>query len=326
MELFTSPPPFGLKPNLAAKYVEEKQKFPCYGSPKIDGIRALGVAGQVLSRTLKPIPNRYVQSIFSNCYGLDGELVVGPYNHPNVMQATTSGVMRKSGEPDVTFYVFDRWDMPRHTFEERLASLQEGWGPTCAAPRIVVLEQVLLNNQEELDAFEAKCIGLGFEGIITRDPKRKYKNGRSTANEGGMTKVKRFSHGEGLIFAFEEMMHNDNEEFVNELGNVARSSHQENMVGTGMLGALWVSNPEFDKPFKISASTMTHSQKKWAWENRDKLKSEICRFSWFKHGIKDVPRHGQWAGFRHMMDLGVEHPLYNEKFANLPVTLEFPSE
>lgn len=324
-ELFHQPPPPGLKPNLAAAFDAEKHVFPCYGSPKLDGIRALGVFGQALSRTLKPIPNAYVQSLFANCHGLDGELVVGPMNHPNAMQNTSSGVMRRTGEPDVTFYIFDRWDLPKYIFHERLNSLESrivGLGP-----RIKVLEQVLLCSQAELDAYEAECLLKGYEGIITCNPSAKYKCGRSTVREGGKVKVKRYTHSEARILDFEELMHNENESYIGELGQTKRSSHQENLVASGRLGALWVFDPAFDQRFKISATTMTHDQQLWAWQNREQLKHEICRYSWFKHGVKDVPRHGQWAGFRHMMDLGKEHPLYNERFAEIPgITTVFPVE
>lgn len=322
-ELFCPPPPPGLKPNLAAKMVPEKHKLPCFASPKLDGIRALGVPGQLLSRTLKPIPNAFVQSLFSNLNGLDGELIVGAPNHPNVMQITSSGVMKRTGKPDVTFYVFDRWDLPKEDFAQRFQRIE---ARIAGFARVKMLEQVWIRTAEELDAYEAKCLAEGYEGIITRDPNRKYKFGRSTANEGGMIKVKRFSHGEARIIDFEELMHNENEAYIGELGQTKRSSHQENLVASGRLGALWVSTPEFEEPFKISACTMTHNQQQWAWENQGQLLNEICRFRWFKHGTLNVPRHGQWAGFRHMMDLGVEHPLYNEKFADLPVTMEFPSE
>lgn len=320
MELFDLPPPDWLKPNLAGKYDEAKQQFPCYGSPKIDGIRALGVGSRLLSRTLKPIPNAFTQMRFADCNGLDGELVVGSATDPNCMQNTSSGVMAKKGEPDVTFYVFDRWDMHRDAeYEERLASLSSG------NYNVVILKQKLLLCQQDLDEFEAECIALGYEGIMTRKPKGKYKYGRSTTNEGGLTKVKRFSHSEARIVGYEELMHNDNESYKNELGKWVRPSHAEYKRESGMLGAYWVHNPEWPGKFKISCASMTHAQRVWAWNNREETIGDITRFKWFNHGIKDVPRHGIWAGFRHNDDLGKDHPLWVS--VTLPtVTLGMPLE
>lgn len=321
MDLFTVPPPAGLKPNLAGKFDEAKQKFPCLASPKIDGIRALGTEGGLLSRTLKLIPNAFTQDRFKDCAGLDGELVVGSPTDPNCMQKTTSGVMARKGEPDVKLYVFDRWDMKGVGYQARLASIDPYQHPFTR-----ILPQKLIRNQAELDEFEAECIALGYEGIMVRSLDGKYKMGRSTANEGGLLKVKRFSHGEAEIVGFEELMHNENETYTNELGNDVRSSHAENLVPSGRLGSYRVYHPAYAETFSVSCSSMTHAQAKWAWENRQATLGEITRFKHFNHGVKVVPRHGSWAGFRHNDDLGQDHPLWaSEKLTKPPATLKFPS-
>lgn len=321
MDLFTVPPPAGLRPNLAGKFDEAKQKFPCFASPKIDGIRALGTEGGLLSRTLKLIPNAFTQDLFKDCVGLDGELVVGSKTDPNCMQKTTSGVMSRKGEPAVTLYVFDRWDMKGVGYQERFSTIES------ANPRVVLLTQKLINNQAELDEFEAECIELGYEGVMVRSLDGKYKMGRSTTNEGGLLKVKRFSHGEAEIVGFEELMHNENETYTNELGNDVRSSHAENLAPSGRLGSYRVYHPMYAETFNISCGSMTHAQAKWAWENRQATLGDITRFKHFNHGVKVVPRHGIWAGFRHNDDLGRDHPLWaDEKLTKSPATLLFPSE
>ena len=53
-------------------------------SPKLDGIRAIIRDGVVMSRSLKPIPNKHVQRILGNSPGIegyDGELIVGTTRH-----------------------------------------------------------------------------------------------------------------------------------------------------------------------------------------------------------------------------------------------------
>lgn len=325
MDLFNIPPPAGLKPNLAGKFCELKQKFPCLASPKIDGIRALGTRGGLLSRTLKLIPNSHTQARFADCEGLDGELVVGSPTDPNCMQKTSSGVMSKKGAPDVTLYVFDRWDQPKGTaYIDRVKRKQFA---EFSNPHVKWLKQTLIHNQAELDEFEAVCIELGYEGIMVRSLDGKYKMGRSTTNEGGLLKVKRFSHGEARIVGFEELMHNENETYVNELGRDVRSSHAENLVASGRLGAYICYHPDYEGTFGVSCGSMTHAQAKWAWENREETRGNITRFKHFAHGVKSKPRHGIWAGFRHNEDLGKEHPLWaDEKLTKQPATLEFPEE
>lgn len=321
MDLFNIPPPAGLKPNLAGKFDPAKQKFPCFASPKIDGIRALGTRGGLLSRTLKLIPNSHTQARFADCEGLDGELVVGSPTDPNCMQKTSSGVMSKKGIPDVKLYVFDRWDLKGVGYSDRLSAIHSD------NMNVIILPQRLIRDQEELDSFEAECIELGYEGVITRTLDGKYKMGRSTTNEGGMLKVKRFSHGEARIVGFEELMHNENETYVNELGRDVRSSHAENLVASGRLGAYICYHPDYEGTFGVSCGSMTHAQAKWAWENREETRGDITRFKHFAHGVKVKPRHGIWAGFRLNDDLGKEHPLWaDEKLTKQPATLEFPEE
>jgi DNA ligase-1 len=60
------------KPMLASPADMSKLRFPLWLSPKLDGIRALVINGVVMSRSLKPIPNQHVQSLFGHLEGYDG--------------------------------------------------------------------------------------------------------------------------------------------------------------------------------------------------------------------------------------------------------------
>ena len=82
-------------------------------SPKLDGIRAIVIDGVVLSRSLKPIPNLYIQSLFKHLEFYDGELIVGSPTAPDVYRTSNSGCMSVNGMPDVTFYVFDHIQSPQ---------------------------------------------------------------------------------------------------------------------------------------------------------------------------------------------------------------------
>src|SRR5271165_5455497 len=97
------------RPMLAAKTEGRNLIYPLYASPKLDGVRAIVRHGQVVSRTLKPIPNRAVQRMFGleALEGLDGELIVGESTAPDVYRRTVSAVMTEDAVPDVIFYAFD---------------------------------------------------------------------------------------------------------------------------------------------------------------------------------------------------------------------------
>src|SRR3972149_596598 len=98
--------------------------FPMLLSPKLDGIRCLVIDGVAVGRSLKPIPNKYVQLLFGRreFNGLDGELIVDSPIAKEVFQVTSSGVMSIEGQPKVKFYVFDDFSHEAG-FAKRLAYL-----------------------------------------------------------------------------------------------------------------------------------------------------------------------------------------------------------
>jgi len=68
--------------------------WPRLVSRKLDGIRATVQEMGLKSRTLKAIPNEALQEIFKGLpEGLDGELIYGTPNAPDVFNKTTSAVM-----------------------------------------------------------------------------------------------------------------------------------------------------------------------------------------------------------------------------------------
>src|ERR1019366_5223919 len=56
--------------------------------------------------------------------------------------------------------------------------------------------------------------------------------------EGYLLKLKRYDDCEAVVTGMEELMHNDNEAFTNELGRTARSSAKDGKRGAGVLGKL----------------------------------------------------------------------------------------
>lgn len=295
------------KPMLAAKDAS-KIKFPVLASFKIDGVRAIVRNGVVVSRSLKPIPNPEVQRRFGHLEGLDGELVVGEPFGQDVMQRTTSGVMSKSGVPDVTFYVFDDVRYPELPFRTRLERVRDAVHEAFENENVVHVRHEKIESQQELDSFEALALRKGFEGVMTRDPQAPYKCGRSTAKEGGLVKVKRFVDEEAVVVGFEERMHNDNEKTVDELGHSKRSSHQENKRPAGDLGALVcrVSRGESEIEFNVGTG-FTAAQRVEFWRDREKLVGSLITFRHFANaGVKDAPRFPIFAGFRSALDMDPE--------------------
>ena len=292
---------------LAAEADLSKLRFPLMASPKLDGVRALVKDGVVLSRSLKPIPNKHVQKTFGRpeLEGLDGELIVGSPTAEDVYRQTVSAVMRHEGEPDVMFYVFDRFTAvsPFYSYDTRYRlikachDLQKG---------VVAHEALHFQCLKDLEAFENTCLELGYEGLILRDPSSPYKFGRSTVKEGYLLKLKRFRDSEARILAVEELMHNANEATTNELGRTERSSHKANQVPMGTMGALFVEDIHTGQQFRVGTG-FSAEERAWFWKYRDQLTGDtraFIKYKFFPVGVKDLPRHPSYLGIRNPMDLG----------------------
>ena len=291
-----------LRPMLAADCKGDLSvlRFPLLASFKLDGIRCLIVNGKPVSRTLKPIRNRFVNQYLSShdLPSLDGELIVGSATDPNAMQNTTSGVMSADGEPDFTYHVFDLHCSPAR-FHGRYASLLEVGLP----PRVVVHQHQYLRTVAELEDMEEQALTAGYEGLIVRDPLGTYKANRATIKEGGMTKLKQFVDAEAIVIGAEELMHNANEPTTNALGYTERTSHLANQVGMGTLGSLRVqllSDPDVE--FSVGTG-MTAEDRTWMWNNREQMVGKIIKYKSFPVGVKDKPRHPVFLGFRDPEDL-----------------------
>lgn len=283
------------KPMLASAADLSKLRFPLLASPKIDGVRAVVKDGIVLSRSLKKIPNKWVQSVLAPCEGYDGELVVGSPTDANCMQNTTSGVMSIEGTPGFSFYVFDRIDMPDAPYHKRRIRLS-GHNPF-----VLELEQNEMRTLDDVLEYEQRMLGMGFEGLILRDPMGPYKYGRSTAREGYLLKVKRFEDSEFEVIGYEERQHNGNEATTNELGRTKRSSHKAGKSGLGDLGALVLRGDGFT--FNCGTG-FDDATRKALWAIRDDgLIGRIAKVKHFPVGVKVAPRHPVFLGFRDPIDL-----------------------
>ena len=294
------------RPMLAGKVDLPNLRYPVYMSGKLDGIRCLGVDGAGLSRTLRPIPNKFVRAWFSDhathLNGVDGELIVGSPTARNVYSTTYSGVMSEEGTPDFTYFVFDRWDRTESWIVTYLREM-----PTLAwkmIPRLQIVTHVEVCNECELLGFEDTLLSLGYEGGIIRDPNALYKQGRSTTEEGVLLKLKRFEDAEAVIVGFVELMQNANESTIDARGYTKRSSHKENKIPLSTLGALVVKGlTDFkDIEFEIGYG-FDFKMRDYIWQNRATLLGSIVKFKHFPKGVKNAPRHAGFIGFRSKIDI-----------------------
>jgi len=277
-----------------------KIKFPVLASPKLDGFRCLKIDGEALSRSFKPIANKYTREYIEKNLpdNIDGELMI----EGQTFNELSSSLRKYDGEPNFVFHAFD-WIDSTKNFEarqEELSDIVKG----CGENRLKLVEHIWLNSLDELTAYEEKCLAEGYEGVMVRDPEGGYKEGRSTEKQGWLLKVKRFKDSEAEVLGFEEQMHNTNEKITNELGLSSRATNQENMVATGLLGKFLVRDIHSGVEFKIGTGLgLTQKMRKDIWENQDKYRGELVKYKFQPEGTKDRPRLPVWLGFRAKEDM-----------------------
>ena len=291
-----------VRPMLAESVVDiHDLRYPLMASTKLDGIRCLIHNGVALSRTLKPIPNKFVQEFFAGrpeLNGLDGELML-----PAKFNEISSLFMSKD-KPlpyEWFFAVFDEWQEPERTFRDRMftAALKVSVART---KHVTLVQQSDILTPEDLEGFERTAIAMDFEGVMLRDPFGTYKQGRSTLKEQKLLKLKRFVDGEASIVGFIEMMHNDNAQTRDNLGLAKRSHKLSGLRGAGMLGALAVRDVLSGVEFEIGTG-FSEALRQKIWSQQDRYRSQLVKYKRFEPGTKDKPRHPVFLGFRHPDDM-----------------------
>tara|TARA_B100000212_G_scaffold330499_1_gene296793 strand:+ start:294 stop:1166 length:873 start_codon:yes stop_codon:yes gene_type:complete len=285
------------KPLLAGKFDPEKAKFPYAATPKIDGIRFLMVDGVALTRSFKPIRNEFLQKMLSSNLpdGIDGELTSG-----RTFQECSS-IMRIKGEPDFKVWIFDFVNPKGEVklYKERMDELLKF--DRFNIPSYEILYPTIVSNQEQIDQLMINNLNAGYEGLMLRDPNGIYKFGRSSVKENILLKVKEFMDDEAEIISFREKMINTNEGLKDNFGRTKRSSCQDGLKPSGTLGGFILRNSE-GLEFSCG-SGLNDSLRKEIWKNKSKYLGRLVKYKFMSKGIKELPRHPVFIGFRDETDL-----------------------
>lgn len=297
--------------------VEElkNMQYPIACSAKLDGIRGVVTPDGVLSNSLKPLGNRFMQEQLNDprLVGLDGELIVGsPHKDlllpdDDVFNRTSGAIRREKGEPDFRFYVFDRFTYKHLSYHERwIAHTQKSVPPMLEHPRVIILEQRICHTWQEALEFEQELLEQGYEGMMPRSLSGHYKEGRATVNEGLILKRKPLEQDEAVVVDIYEQLENTNEKRINELGNSFRSSHKENKVAKGTLGGVVLKSTRWKDTF--NCGTIIGGTDKWRqemWDNPERILGQTMTYVYQGYGSIDKPRQPRAkAEFRMNNDLG----------------------
>lgn len=280
-----------------------KLRYPLLASPKLDGIRAATPNGLPQSNSGKPFPNRALMDLLSQpaFANLDGELIVGDPCAHGVLHRTQSVVMSEDAPLDnLCFYAFD--------------SLQDGGPFALRTPRyrhnmpheLEFLPQSELDSPQAVIQYVEQTLGLGYEGVILRDPAGRYKNGRSTLREGGMLRIKPREDTEATIVGYDFLEINDNAPEVSELGFTKRSSAKSGKIQTNLVGSVRMRDPRWPKEF--GATVADHAMRAYLAELGDGMLGKIGKFSYMPYGSMEAPRQTSFIGLRSPIDLDSPAP------------------
>ena len=311
-----------IKPMRAADWDRKKVKFPVIKQPKIDGVRGVNINNVMSARSLKPFGNKHTNLFFSqNVFrGFDGELAAEAATHPRLVSLTSSATSTHEGTPWLMWHIFD------YVTSETIA-LPYIARLMMSADRIHKLESdvphiahhltpipwKVLRNMNEVDEEIAADIDAGYEGTILRAHDGKYKEGYSSPTQGGLVRIKPFMRVDAIVVKIYEGQRNENEAQENELGHTFRSTHKENMVPNGMVGAMDAVLCE-DVVFngkvlhkagdmmRVSAGRMTHAERALYFASPNLLMSKRIQVQIFPIGIKDKPRMPTFQSFRTLED------------------------
>jgi DNA ligase-1 len=301
------------KPHLATDADLSKLKYPLFVLVKVDGVRLLVDAeGKAVGRSLKAFANKKLTEKFSHpdLVGIEGEVYQGEMNDALLCSNTTSIVNTIKGELPTGIMLFD-YSHPdvieldyfnrMVVLGERIDKIREALHPV----KVSIASLNLVTTEKELLEFYNEFLDQGYEGIIIRKTTGKYKFGRTTVKEGDFLRIKPVADREGLVVELVEAMENLNEAKTNELGHTERSTHQENLVPKGMVGAMIVHYEENGETHveTIGAGKMKHDERIHYWNNPDELIGQYVKFRSLATGEKDKLRQARFISIRAKEDM-----------------------
>lgn len=294
------------RPMLACPLELDRLRFPAWGSPKLDGIRATHQLATLRSRTLNVLPNRRMQREYGNVVfaDFDGEMIYDDPTHPNAYQRTYSVVMSPTPDLPVDYYLFDLLNQGSASFEQRYDVLQRRaeLAQTVMPGRVHLVEQRVLRNVDDVLAYDSECLDLGYEGLILRDPTKPYIHSRGSMVGQHLMKLKHWEDSEAVIIGFEELQRNLNPAELDERGLTKRSTRKENKVPGGMLGKFIVRDLKTNLEFGLSGRISRQQRVEW-WAIREQLIGRIVTYKHFAiTGVRIKPRQPIFKWFRDPMD------------------------
>lgn len=179
-----------LLPMLAQDYLKQghRIKYPCFGSPKLDGVRCLAIRHhnqvELKSRGGKEYSVPHIQDQLFPIMKVgdvwDGEL----YIHGKYLEEIVSAVKKYNDlTPNIEFIIFDM--VKDESYEHRLISMQalRRYTLSCVeAPSIDVIEFCEIQDENHMKQKHKEYVARGYEGVMLRNHGGKYESGKRSAD------------------------------------------------------------------------------------------------------------------------------------------------
>lgn len=253
-------------PMLAKSYDKEYTKilYPCYGQPKLDGMRALVDQHKMISRKGKEINTMdhiLARTSTVSDVVLDGELYAHGISFQDNMKLIKK--YRPGSSETVKYHVYDCiMDLP---FWDRYTKLCDA---VAGLEHIEVVETTILNNVEDLKAYHAENIARGYEGTMVRWGNDGYKlDGRSS----NLLKYKDF---EDDVFKVKDIVPSERRP-------------EQGLVVLEHEGLTFKATPK-----------MSNSEKEELLKNKDQYIGQVAEIRYFELTDGGIPRFPVCVGFR----------------------------
>lgn len=276
----------------------DKVTYPMLASFKLDGIRCIFKDGELLSRSLKELPNIHLHVKFAhlkeyskkNNVILDGELYC-----TSVDFNALSGIIRSDEHDlpdDLEFYCFDLLDANKKTFKDRVQDYMY-----LRQPSLVQVAQTEVNSAEEVQSYFEHAIKSGYEGLILKDPSSYYKFGRASFKSNTAYKCKLYESFDAQIIDITQatVAREGSEKKVNELGRSVTSQKKADreLINKAATFIVLYNN----MPLGVSIA-LTDEEKEEIWANKHKYIGRWIQYKGMLIGSKDLPRHPVFERYR----------------------------
>lgn len=312
------------KPQLAEDAILNKVQFPCWVQPKIDGVRAMNLNGKLTGRSFDPFTGHLITAAFSRpeFQGLDGEMILGVNpTADGLCRLTTGAIGRFKGVTEMAnihWWVFDflpdaqAQELP---YAERYQALKEHLVKINHSRLHLVPSQVVY-NLNDLHWWYAHWLSKGYEGLIIRNPRASYKEGRATQKGMELWRIKPWADAEILVTGITEGAKNGNEAKRNTLGRTERSSAQAGLIPNGQVGSIQGTMvADFHDPVTgkllfpkglevtVGSGELSVKEAEYYFRNPHEIIGHLVKFKHMTHGVKEQPRFPTYISHRLPQDM-----------------------